>query len=358
MKKQTHRKRISLALCGISAYHDGQSVSRTLTHYEGSAMHRRQGRGSALSHHGEILQGEFRAPSGRLSYGLISVPCGLFGSESTFAPQDRGDVVVVPERKWKARRAAELTLRRLSVDRLGGKLSIRSSVPEKIGLGSSTSDVISAIRAVSDALRIRLSSEEILSIAVEAETASDPILIQDRFVLFAQREGRILRMPPCIMPKFEILGFDAGSCGEGIETLQLKLPSYTQSEIEMFEMLWRLFRRAVRRGDVPLLGKVATESARINQRRLPLAGFGEFERIGMEMGASGIQISHSGSVVGFILPADPLDETRVLRGIEELRAGMGMSEFWRFRPGKPADRHPAAPGEFVSPRLSASAASL
>jgi uncharacterized protein involved in propanediol utilization len=315
------------------------------------------GHGFAHAHHGEILQGVFRSNEGVLKQGLITLPCGIFRSKAHFFPDNSGDVHVSPADRWKTRRAAELALRRLDLNGVGGLVEIHSRIPEKLGLGSSTSNVVAAIRAVADAFSAEFTLEDIAAISVEAEGASDPIFFENRFVLFAQREGEIIHSLPHTFPEFEILGFNLAHRGEGVDTLALPVPSYTTEEVERFRELFLLFQRGLGLEDLALLGEVATESARMNQKYLCLEGFPLVEKIAERSGALGVQIAHSGSVAGLMFPPGGSYSPEAHRGLGELRRELGIENFWRFHTG--AERmnrsgaHPkqhalaAGPNEFV-----------
>jgi uncharacterized protein involved in propanediol utilization len=300
------------------------------------------GYGLAPAHHGEILQGAFRAADGGTRQGLVSVPCGIFWSEASFLPDPSGEVTADPPGKWKARRAAEIALVRLGVKNegaflggasLGGRLVIRSQTPERLGLGSSTSDVAAAVRAVADAFGGRFSPDETAAIAVEAELASDPVFFGERFVHFAQREGRVIGDLPYPVPGFEIIGFDAHPSGGGVDTLNLKRPSYTSSELDEFEYLLGRLRRGLRVRDIQIVGEVTTESAKLNQRRLRLRGFDFLVEMAPRIGAVGLQIAHSGSVAGFLFPPGGAGNPKVRTRLEALWEELGVAGFWRFRVG-------------------------
>jgi uncharacterized protein involved in propanediol utilization len=299
------------------------------------------GYGLAPAHHGEILQGAFRDADGGTRQGLVSVPCGIFWSEASFLPDSSGEVTADPPGKWKARRAAEIALGRLGVknegDRLGGRfggrLIIRSQIPERLGLGSSTSDVAAAVRAVADALGARFSPDETAAIAVEAELASDPVFFGERFVHFAQREGRVIGDLPYPVPGFEIIGFDADPSGGGVDTLNLKRPCYTSSELDEIKYLLDRLRRGLRARDIQIVGEVSTESAKLNQRRLRLRGFDLLVEMAPRIGAVGLQIAHSGSVAGFLFPPGGTGNPKVWARLEALQEELGVSGFWRFRVG-------------------------
>ena len=67
----------------------------------------------------------------------------------------------------------------------------------------------------------------------------------------------------------------------------------------------------------PLVGKAATISAEINQEYLQKPYFKEFKSVMIECNAKGIQVAHSGTLVGFIF--SPL-QTEVQQNIRKCRA--------------------------------------
>jgi uncharacterized protein involved in propanediol utilization len=191
----------------------------------------------------------------------------------------------------------------------GGQVEIISDVPKGIGMGSSTSDVTATIRAVADYHGMSLAREEVARLAVLAECAADPIMIDDGVVLFAQRDGIVLetlgpRLPPMIV---------VGCYTEPdtrIDTLGFRPADYDDREIGAFRVLRAAMRRALATGDVALLGQVATASARINQRFLPKPNLEILLDECLRHGGCGVQVAHSGTLAGLIFDAR-------LPGIEE-----------------------------------------
>src|ERR1039458_6783440 len=64
-------------------------------------------------------------------------------------------------------------------------------------------------------------------------------------------------------------------------------------------------RRAITMEDVALLGRVATASARINQRFLPKPSLEFLVEVCQRHGGCGVQVAHSGTVVGLIFDSSP-----------------------------------------------------
>jgi uncharacterized protein involved in propanediol utilization len=164
---------------------------------------------------------------------------------------------------------------------------------------------------------------------VAAEGASDATF-WDQPVLFAQRQGHVIEDYKSPLPPMEVLAFHTAPDGTGIDTLALPVPRYGVEEIERFERLRTLLRVALARSDVRGVAAVATGSARINQRHLPQPGFDQVTAIAQRVGASGVQVAHSGEVGGLLFEPGPGLERSIRWGHDELEA-RGLKP-WRFRP--------------------------
>lgn len=258
----------------------------------------RKGVGTAIAHHGELLQGVFEVENGRRHRGLVTLPLPGMTSQATFIGAHSSAVTVRPDGKAKASAAARLTLDHLDIAE-GGALRIDSDIPVGHGYGSSTADVVATIRAVAAAHNAQLQSSRICQIAVAAEQASDAIAFDGHAVLFAQREGIVLEHFGGALPPLLLVGFKAGG-GRPIDTLQLPPARYDSTEIQQFRVLRALISRAVRYQDPDCLGRAATVSARISQRHLPKHHFERVIEIAEEAGACGVQVAHSGSLLGIL----------------------------------------------------------
>jgi len=265
------------------------------------APQRRMGVGEAHAHHGELLQGVFYRDDGRRSRALVTLPFPSRGSRAVFraGAGESGTVTVDGEGFAKVRRAAELTLRALPGAPAGGHVEITSDVPRGLGLDSSTSDVTATIRAVADCLGAAPTAGQVARLATLAEGACDSIMIEDRVVLFAHREGTVLETLGPRLPPMIVVGCDTDP-GGAVDTLEHPPARYNDWEIGAFLVLRTVLRRAITAWDVPLLGKVATVSAQINQRFLPKPDLDFLLAVCREEGGCGVQVAHSGTVAGVI----------------------------------------------------------
>jgi uncharacterized protein involved in propanediol utilization len=206
---------------------------------------------------------------------------------------------VVPRWKNKAERAAQLTLAALGAP-VAGRLEVECAVATGVGLGSSTCDVVAAIRAVCNAFGAELEDGDVARLTIEAEGAADPVMFGRNVVLFAQRQGRVLESWGSWIPEYAVLSVDTDVGDRGIDTLSLPAPNYTDTELGAFESMVARMREAFRQRDVATIASVARESATMNQRYLPMRKFREICAFADKCGALGVQISHSGTVAGVL----------------------------------------------------------
>jgi uncharacterized protein involved in propanediol utilization len=258
----------------------------------------RVGVGAASGHHGELLQGVFEDRNGRLHRGLVTLPLSRLVAKATFNPAPTPDVTTQPSSKVKAGLAAAKTLSHLGVSE-GGVLHIESNIPIGHGYGSSTADVVAAIRAVAAAHDVRLQPSRVSQLAVAAERASDALAFNGHAVLFAQREGAVLEDFGGSLPPLLLVGFKAKG-GRPINTLELPPARYDSLEIQQFRVLRALIAYAVRYQDPNCLGRAATASALLSQRHLPKQHLERVIDIAKAAGACGVQVAHSGSLLGIL----------------------------------------------------------
>lgn len=266
----------------------------------------RPGHGHAGCHHGELLQGVFLDGEGEPCRGLVTLPLPGPATRARFLPvpglpTDR--VLPVGRARPKALRAARHTLAECAQTAhrptSGGLLWLRSSVPVGLGLGSSTSDVLAAVRAVSSACGVSLEPARAARLAVRAERACDPLMLDGPPVLFAQRRGEALEEFGALFPPMTVLGCLTGH-GAPVDTLALDTLTPGADDIAGYEELRVRLRHALLEGDASTVGAVAAESARRNQHLLPKPELGPLEEAATACGALGVQVSHSGNVAGVL----------------------------------------------------------
>jgi uncharacterized protein involved in propanediol utilization len=296
-------------------------------------------------HHGEILQGVFEAADGSVRRGLVTLRCPLFTSRASFAAGSDGRpaangprVTVRPATKRKARRAAELALAYLG-HAIGGRLTLETTSFEGWGLGSSTADVTAAILAVARSVGARIAAADVARLAVRAEGAADSLMFEGDAVLFAHREGWVLERFGTPLPPLVVVGLNPAPQGRGVDTLALRPAPYPPGDVIVFEGLRARLRRAIATRDAGALGEVATASAVINQRYLPMPHFDTLLGIARASGAVGLQVAHSGCVAGLLFDAASPRCAEATRHAErELDRTVPGRLRWRFHTAMPRHR--------------------
>ncbi|WP_017610237.1 GHMP family kinase ATP-binding protein [Nocardiopsis xinjiangensis] len=301
----------------------------------------RAGHGRAGCHHGELLQGVFLDGDGEPCRGLVTLPLPGPTTRARFLPvpglsADR--VLPAGRARPKALRAARHTLSECArtADRpvSGGLLWLCSNVPVGLGLGSSTSDVVAAVHAVASAHGTPLDPARVARLAVRAERACDPLMLDGPPVLFAQRRGEVLEeLAP--LPPMTVLGCLTGY-GAPVDTLALNGPAPGADDIAGYEELRVRLRRALAERDTAALGAVATESARRNQYLLPCPELGPLEEAATACGALGVQVSHSGNVAGVLFDRGQDELTDRLAECRERLRRSGPASVRTFRTPAPS----------------------
>lgn len=293
---------------------------------------RRFGHGQSIGHHGELLQGTFEDSDGLRHRALVTLPLPGLVTHAYFhpGPGAPGRVTVKPTWKRKAAAAAELILSRY-LPTASGELVIHGAGAQPgLGLGSSTSDVTAALRAVADCYALPVTAADLARLAVEAEGASDSVMLDSQVVLFAHRCGHVLESFDRLLPHIVVVGCDTDPDRGGVDTLGFRPPEHTAAEIGEFRCLLGLLRHGLSTGSVSLLAKVAEASARINQRYLPTREFDNLSTIARETGGLGIQVSHSGTVAGILFDGSVPGAVSRAEDCQRILRKRGFEDPWVF----------------------------
>lgn len=288
------------------------------------------GVGHCCGHFGELLQGVFQAETG-LTRGLVTLPCRKIGAVARVVVTPGDGSTHTPLGKTKIRKVIEAYRRLLDVPTdCDIKVEVESSIPIGLGMGSSTADIVSTIRALDQAFGIATSSADLIKLTLNAEAACDSTMLSHSVRMFAQRNGTIIEdFQKPLMP-LVILGFNLMP-GDKFDTDDTPPAEYDDQEIRAFERLRSDLRSALRERSVHRLAAVATESAMINEQHFPKNNFDKFQLIARMTEAAGICVAHSGTIAGLIFPAaDFLCSTRI-NSANEAADEAGFEALGNFR---------------------------
>lgn len=243
---------------------------------------------------GELVQGMADG-----TFFHITCPVDLYSTVNVELYDSQG-TVSGPVDCPKAVEAVRRTLAQLSRHECSVRFEVHSPLPRGKGMASSTADVVAAAVATARALGQGLSAEAVAAIALAVEPSDGTMF--PGIAAFDHRQGKLAEVlgPP---PPVAILVLDFGGT---VDTLEFngvdRRPILKQTEPQIREAL-DLVRQGVQEGDPALVGQAATISALANQRILYKPQLAAVLDIARAAGAVGVNVAHSGTVIGVLLDA-------------------------------------------------------
>jgi L-threonine kinase len=254
-----------------------------------------QGTARAPGTCGELLQGKING----IDF-LITCPVDLY-SEVTVRLNMQG-VVKVDERLPKVRTAVERTLHFLGRAEMGADVTVSSTVPCGKGMASSTADIAASCAATAAALETYITPREIAGIALNIEP-TDGIMFPG-ITLFDHVEGKILKSLGNA-PEVEIVIVDLGGTVDTVsfnQNSELEILNKAK-EHQVAEALTKI-EGALSAGELGTLGQAVTAGAFAHQQILYKPELQTLADICRHCGGLGINIAHSGTVVGLLFEKD------------------------------------------------------
>jgi L-threonine kinase len=263
---------------------EGEEVTRLL----GSAIVRAPGVC------GELAQGVIEG-----IHFLVTCPVDFYSRVKVDIYSD-GPGVEAPQDCEKAAAAVRRTLFHLKNAKVRAKLSINNPIPRGKGMASSSADLAAAIAATGLALGEEISPYQIAQIALSIEP-TDGIMIPG-VALFDHRAGIIRESlgPP---PPMEIVALDLGGTVDTVQFNMVDRFQRWQSVDEQTGEALRLLRRGIEEQDPALVGRGASISAEASQMVLAKPRLAEVKEFAESVGAVGVNVGHSGTIMGVLLDA-------------------------------------------------------
>ena len=243
---------------------------------------------------GELVQGMLDGV-----HFLVTCPIDFFARVQVTLYND-GSGIDGPVDCPKAVAALSATLAHLGQKDLGARLAIQNPIPRGKGMGSSTADVAATIAATGLVLGANLSPETVARIALSVEP-SDGVMFPG-IALLDHREGRILETlgPP---PPMEIVALDFGGTVDTLEFNAVdRQGQWRAIQAEVDEAL-RLVKAGIQASDPESVGRGATISAQASVRVLPKPKLQQVLEFAESVGAVGVNVGHSGTIIGVLLDA-------------------------------------------------------
>jgi len=246
---------------------------------------------------GELVQGRVK---GKDSH--ITCPVEIFSSVSIELSGFCGQIECPPD-KVKMREAVRRTLELLGHTSTGVEVSVSSQIPVGKGMASSTADIVGGCLATAKALGESITPRIVAGIAISIEPTDG--IMYEGIVCFDHLGGEIIQSlgdPPPI----DILVVDPGG---NIDTLRFNSKRevcaaiHRKNEDFILEAL-NLVEEGIKKRDIQLVGKGATLSALSNQEILYKKELADIISISTSLGGIGVNVAHSGTVIGILLPPD------------------------------------------------------
>lgn len=198
-------------------------------------------------------------------------------------------------------------------------IDCRSTIPVAKGMASSTADIAATAVATARHLEHPLDEHTLAQLCVALEPTdstifSCPTLFDHNSAATQIRCG--------VLPECAVLLLESPLTLTTADYHRLPRQQTLLENAPMLEKAWHLLQQACATNDAARLGEAATLSAIASQRLLPKPAFPALLSLVEQCGLYGLNVAHSGSVVGLLLDERRHDVEKVRRELErtELRA--------------------------------------
>ncbi|MBB6214603.1 L-threonine kinase [Anaerosolibacter carboniphilus] len=247
---------------------------------------------------GELLQGMIGT-----NEKLISYPVDIF---SQVVIEERKN----PKRDMGRKKATEAMYRTLAyygeAQEIGDSLmiEIQSNIPIAKGMASSTADIAATAAATAALIGKKIDSDALAKICVGIEPTDSTIYKE--LTLFDHLKG--IRIETFDWsPAVDVLILESDHV---LDTQVFRKSDYSKERMEVqpqVEEAFRIFKEGALKRELSLLGKAAIVSSLANQRILPKNRLEEIIEIAIQHGCLGVNVAHSGTVVGILMERDKVD---------------------------------------------------
>ena len=200
----------------------------------------------------------------------------------------------------KAVQAVSATLKHLNSQTLAARLTISNPIPRGKGMGSSSADVVGAIVATALALGRKLSPAEVAPLALSVEP-TDAVMFPG-IAVFDHREGRVVEQLGA-PPPIEVIALDFGGTVDTLDFNQVDRRGLWKTLQSETDEALRLVRLGLHQADPKLIGQGASISSKAGQEILHKPQLDAVMDFAQSVGAVGVNVAHSGTVIGVLVDA-------------------------------------------------------
>lgn len=229
----------------------------------------------------------------------VTCPVNLF-SEVCVSISKNSDIIC-DKSYHKAITAMKKTLKYYSANNFGGKIRINSSIPAGKGMASSTADISGVIISTALSLNETINEEETAKIALSIEP-SDGVMFKG-ICMFDHKFGKIHEYLGNI-PENKILILDLGGTVDTLEFNNKDFLSILKENEDKINKAVKILKNGILEKDLQRVCEASTASAILNQKILYKQNLPKIINFSLNNGALGINIAHSGTVIGIIFNKD------------------------------------------------------
>lgn len=257
---------------------------------------------------GELIQGWING-----NEKLVSCPINWFStvevSRNPDLPTNTG---------FMARKAFNLALTFLGQPEEASKelsIHVESNIPKAKGMASSTADIAATLMATARYFNRELTEVEIGHLCASLEPTDGTIF--NSLTLFDHNQGEVIETLGTIDP-INLLVLESSISLETADYHRMRRYETLQASSDQLEKAHRLLRNAVDEQDKALLGEAATLSAIESQKVLPKPLFYSILDMVERQGLYGINLAHSGSVIGVMYDESRHDVEKIAHQIRQI----------------------------------------
>lgn len=256
------------------------------------------------------MKSTFRAPGtcGELVQGTInntnfSITCPIdIFSYVTVELNNKDHISINDPKRSKVLQAVNSTMSQIIGKKQGALVTVNSQLPMAKGMASSTADITAACMATAHALNYKITYQEIAQIALSIEPTDG--LFFPGIVAFDHVKGNYYKKIGNSID-IDIMIFDFGGTVDTISFNQRDdLKEKNKNNETQIKSAYELVKKGLKEKNPSLVGQGATMSSLLNQSILYKPKLEEILDLVTKLGALGINIAHSGTILGILLEKD------------------------------------------------------
>ncbi|SCB73685.1 L-threonine kinase [Kosakonia oryzendophytica] len=196
------------------------------------------------------------------------------------------------------------------------RIDCRSTIPVAKGMASSTADIAATAVAAACHLDQPLDEPTLAKLCVALEPTDSTLF--SALTLFDHHDAQT-HIACNGLPQMEVLVLESPLTLTTADYHRLPRQQILQDNARTLDLAWQKLQQACQRNDPSLLGEATTLSAIASQALLPKPAFNTLLEVVERYGLYGLNVAHSGSVVGLLLDSARHDVDEVREGLNTLK---------------------------------------